>query len=389
MRPILALAMIALTVASAATAPVPVMDLHSDILLRVIDNGVDIGDEGDWPQVTLQHARQGNLTEQVFAIWVDDQELPGFEATARALEMRGCFEQQANRHADRMALARSMAEAREIVAADKLAVFLWLEGGAPINSDLDMLRAFYDVGVRGMTLTWMNNLPWAGSSTDHDNPEMGLTDFGRDVVREMNRLGMLVDLSHVSDQTFYDAIAVSTDPVVISHSDCKALFDHPRNVTDDMLRALAENGGVIGINVYPGYISPTWEAGWDATDERFAEQFAELAEQHGGRRAPAYREARRLIITANLPEESRVTIDDYLDHMEHAIEVAGYEHVGLGSDFDGLWAFPEGIETPADWQNVAEGLRSRGHSEEEVAAIMGGNVRRVFEQVLDRPSADQ
>ncbi|MBN1476042.1 dipeptidase [Candidatus Sumerlaeota bacterium] len=373
---------VAIIAVAMSAAPIPVMDLHSDTLLRVIDNGVDLADEGPWPNATLPHMREGHVTEQVYAVWTDSRSLHGIASTGRAMRMIGAFEAQAERHRDQMALARSMAEAREIVDSGRIAIILWLEGGAPIDENLDILREFHRLGIRGMTLTWMNNLPWAGSSTDPRNPEMGLTDFGRDVVREMNRIGMVVDLSHVSDQTFYDALEVTTDPVVLSHSCCKALSDHPRNVTDDMLRALAENGGVIGLNIFPGYLSLTWEPAWDATADSLRAEIDALAEEHR-RGTGAYREARRRLIQENMPEEAVVTLDLYLDHIDHAIEVAGPEHVALGSDYDGIGAYPVGLESPANWQIVAEAMRERGHSEEVIRGVMGDNARRVFEQVID------
>ncbi len=383
MRLCFALALAALMAASTLADPVPVMDLHCDSLLRVINNGVDLADEGDWPAATLPHLAAGPVSVQVFAVWINSRDLEGVAATGRAMRMIGAFEQQAERHRDRMALVRSMSEAAEIIDSDRLASFLWLEGGAAIADDLDVLREFHRLGVRGMTLTWMNNLPWAGSSTDRDNPTMGLTDFGREVVREMNRLGMVVDLSHVSDQTLFDALKVTEDPVILSHSCCHALSDHPRNVTDEGLRALAANGGVIGVNLFPGYLSTTWEPAWDATAEALSPEIEALAQEHGRGTGP-YREARRHLITAHMPDEGRVTLDLYLDHIEHAMEVAGPEHVALGSDFDGIGALPEPMNNPADWQLVAEGLRARGHSDAVIRGVMHDNAWRVFEQVIDR-----
>src|SRR5690606_18080615 len=159
--------------------------------------------------------------------------------------------------------ALSVADAERLNASGHIAGYLFIEGGAPIASDLALLRTFYRLGVRGMTLTWSNNLAWAGSSTDKEDAKAGLSDFGREVVQEMNRLGMVVDISHVSDQTFYDTLEITTDPVVVSHSSCRALADHPRNVTDDMLRALAKNGGVIGINALPSFLDTEWDAAWE------------------------------------------------------------------------------------------------------------------------------
>ncbi|MEQ8818712.1 MAG: dipeptidase [Sumerlaeia bacterium] len=365
--------------------PVPVFDLHSDILLRAISNGVDIGEAPEWTQVNLKTMEAGHVENQVFAVWVDSYGVTGLNATRRALEMIDIFQAQAEKYKDRMALATTMAEADAITDSGRVAVWLWLEGGAPIADDLALLRTFYRLGVRGMTLTWMNNLLWAGAATDKDDPDMGLTELGREVVAEMNRLGMVVDVSHVSEATFYDALELSTDPVVASHSCCRALADHPRNLSDDQLRALAKNGGVIGIAAMPSYLSTDFDAAWEEAEARVADQIAALkAEYDGNTGNPLYRDARRILIQNEIDEERSVTLGTYLDHIEHAIEVAGYEHVGLGSDFDGIWAFPIGLEKASKWQSVAAGLRDRGHSEEVVAAVMHGNVARVFRQVMDR-----
>ncbi len=367
-----------------ANEPVPVFDMHSDILLRMIDNEVDIGSPPEWTQVSIPTMRVGHVRNQVLSVWVNSYGVTGMDAARRALQMIDLFEEQAEKYPDDIALARSVVEAEAINESGRVAMWLWLEGGAPIADDMAMLRTFHRLGVRGMTLTWMNNLLWAGASTDKEDPEMGLTELGEDIVREMNRLGMIVDISHVSEATFNDALRISTKPVVASHSSCRALCSHPRNLSDDQLRALAKNGGVIGINALPSYLSDDWDTGWDETEEKISEQIADLLENHGGDKSnPLYREQRRKLIQANLPEEYRVTLDTYLDHIEHAIDVAGWRHVGLGSDFDGIWAFPVGLEKASEWQSVAEGLRRRGHSEEVIRGIMHDNVRRVFKTAID------
>lgn len=364
--------------------PVPVMDLHCDILHRIRSHGIDLGDPPAWPQVTIPTMRAGNVRDQVFAVWFYPDNFEGLDATVEALRIISLFEDQMKRHEGDIAPAATVAEAERIKDSGRIAAWLWLEGAAPINDDLELLRLFHRFGVRGITLTWMNNLSWAGAATDKENPNMGLTDFGREVVAEMNRLGMIVDLSHVSDQTFFDAIETSTDPVVVSHSNCRALADHPRNVTDEMLRALAKNGGVIGICALPSYLDPGWDAAWEETEAGLAEEVEKLKEEFGGNTGdPEYREKRRVLIQRNLPKEAVVTIEDMLDQIEHVIEVAGPETAAVGSDFDGIWAFPVGFEKASKWQDIAEGLRKRGHGEEVIAGVMHGNVQRVFRQVID------
>lgn len=369
---------------SPAAEPVPVTDLHTDILLRIIDHGIDIGNPPEWPSVTIPSMTAGNVKNQVFAVWVNSFGLQGLDATRRALQMMDIYEQQREKYADKLATARTVAEAEEIVASGRIAVWLWLEGGAPIADDLAILRTFHRMGVRGMTLTWSNNLLWAGSSTDKDNNQMGLTDFGREVVREMNRIGMVIDISHVSEATFFETLELTTDPVIASHSGCRALADHPRNLTDDQLRALAKNGGVVGIVALPDFLSVEWSKAWEETEARLKDEVEAIKVKYeGNTRAPGYREERRRLLQSNLPEESKVTVETYVDHVMHAVKVMGVEHVALGSDFDGMWAFPEGLEKASEWQTVAQALRGRGLDEADVRAIMHDNALRVFRQVID------
>lgn len=362
----------------------PVMDLHSDILLRAIDNDVDIGNAPEWTQVNIDTMRAGNVRDQVFAVWVNSRTTQGLDATQRALRMIDIFEEQAERYSDKIALARTVEESDRIHESGRIAVWLFLEGGVPIAEDIALLRTFHRLGVRGMTLTWTHNLSWAGSSSDPDDDTVGLNDFGREVIREMNRLGMAIDVSHVSEQTFYDTLEVTTQPVIASHSGCRALSDHDRNLTDDQLRALAENGGVIGIILLPGYLREEWAPAWRATEESLADEMEALRERYGGNtRDPNYREERRVLIQNALPPEATVTIEHVIDHIEHAVRVAGPEHVALGSDFDGMWAFPVGIEKASKWPAVAERLRARGFDDDTIRAIFSENARRVFRQVID------
>ncbi|MCC7391477.1 dipeptidase [Candidatus Sumerlaeota bacterium] len=370
------------TTLSQAAKPVPVMDLHSDILLRVMENNVDIGAPPPWAQVTIPTMREGLVTDQVFAVWMDPSEHKGLDATNRALQIIDKFHQQQAKYHDQIELALTAKDAERIRKDGKIAVYLWIEGAGPINDDLALLRTFHRLGVRGMTLTWTSNLSWAGSSGDRE--KMGLTEFGREVVREMDRLHMIVDLSHVSDQTFYDALQVTKNPVVISHSSCRALCSHPRDVSDDMLRALAKNGGVIGINALPEFLSDDFEKGWELVEKSHKEELDALKKKFNNDTSnPDYREQRRQLFVENMDPKYVVTLDTYLDHIDHAVKIAGAEHVALGADFDGIWTFPVGLEKASKWQAVADGLRKRGHSEKVVRGIMGDNARRVFRQVLD------
>jgi membrane dipeptidase len=263
---------------------------------------------------------------------------------------------------------------RSAVASGHRAILIGIEGGHAIEDSLDLLRAFYRFGARYMTLTHTNTNNWADSSGDEPKHN-GLTPFGRQVVTEMNRLGMLVDISHVSDKTFYDAIEVSRAPVIASHSSARALANHPRNMTDDMLRALAKNGGVAMVNFYPIFLSDDVAVASRARDEKLKTAIAEVKSKDP-QEGPTYQEGVRKLMAANpLPKVSYTAIVDHIDHM---VKVAGIDHVGIGSDFDGIGEVPEGMEDVSKLPKIAAELRRRGYSEADIRKIMGENFMRVF-----------
>jgi membrane dipeptidase len=273
------------------------------------------------------------------------------------------------------AMAYTAADIVRLHRSGRIACLIGVEGGHQIDNSLPALRAYYDLGVRYMTLTHATNTAWADSATD--NPaHHGLTAFGREVVREMNRLGMLADLSHVSADTMRAVLAVSEAPVIYSHSSARALVDHPRNVPDDVLKLVATNGGVVMVNFYPGYVSEP-RRHWDA--DRAAEQARYNAPPLGGLYIGQPERAR-----AALAEWERahprpaVGIGDVADHIEHVRKIAGVDHVGLGSDFDGVAALPEGMNSVADLPKITQALVERGYTAEEIHKILGGNLLRVM-----------
>jgi membrane dipeptidase len=352
-----------------------VWDAHADSVLRALVEGYDLA--GLSPgHADLEKWRAGGVDVQVLAIWVDTIYVP-HHAARRALQQLDAAHSFIERNADRVGLARTAADIRRIRADGRLAVLLALEGGAAIQDDLALLRTCHRLGVVSMTLTHSAATGWADSSTDA--PRWGgLNDFGRTVIGEMNRLGMLVDVSHVSDATVCDVLAASRAPVIASHSACRALCDHPRNLSDELLRDIAAAGGVVGVNFYPGFLDDralralVSGAGdllrWlnepvDVAPDRLDDVAAE--------RHRAFQEA------GGMPP---VPLDRLLDHIEHAVSVAGVEHVGLGSDFDGINATPVGLESAAGYPRITEGLLARGHAPDDVALILGGNFLRVLEQ---------
>jgi membrane dipeptidase len=285
------------------------------------------------------------------------------------------------RHPDRLLFATTAADVRRAKREGKIAILIGVEGGHAIESSLDRLRELHAHGVRYLTLTWNNGVPWAGSSLGEDGTRTGgLTAFGRDVVREMNRLGMLVDLSHVSDSTFYDALAVSTVPVIASHSSARALSDFPRNLSDDQLRAIARNGGVVNVNFFSRFLDSQYRARAEAVDAEIAAARRALGPGPDSAAASARLSARRASLLAALPQTPFSVL---IDHIDHVARVAGVDHVGLGSDFDGVSALPLGIEDVTRLPRIAQGLLDRGYSESDVTKILGGNMLRVMTRVLD------
>jgi membrane dipeptidase len=288
------------------------------------------------------------------------------------------------RHPDHLLLATTAAEVRQARELGKVAVLVGVEGGHAIEGSLDHLRTLHGRGVRYLTLTWNNGNAWAGSSIGVGGTRTGgLTEFGREVIGEMNRLGMLVDLSHVSEATFFDALKASRSPVIASHSSARALADHPRNLTDDQLRAIARNGGVVNINFFSRFLDGANARARDAIEAETAAELSRRLAVPGVDPAAVEREIareRRQRVAALPP----VPLSVLIDHFDHVARVAGADHVGIGSDFDGVSGLPHGMEDVTHLPRIAEGLLARGWSEADVKKMLGGNMMRVMQQVLDR-----
>jgi membrane dipeptidase len=335
-------------------------------------------------QTDLRRLKAGGLGAVFFAIYVDGRftpKTPGARSHAyeRARALIAAVQAQTRAHPESLELATTATDITRIKRSGKVAVLLGLEGGFAIENSLEKLRALHALGVRYMTLTHWSTTEWADSSGDMEDPTVkhhgGLTDLGREIVREMNRLGVLVDVSHVADRTFFDVLDTSRAPIIASHSSMRALADHPRNLTDDMLRALARNGGVVMINFFDGF-----------TDRRKAEVVKHTAEKRRQLQALYPNDAARV----NREVEAwwaahgfpRTPLATLVDHIEHAVRVAGVDHVGLGSDFDGvpLDMVPQGVDDVAGFPNITLELLRRGRSPEEVTKILGGNLLRVLRE---------
>lgn len=355
-----------------------VVDTHVDTTQRLFWEHFDLGTRSSTGQIDLPRMRAGGLGAVFFSIWMPGT-LTGPAAVERALDLIDAVREQVARHSNNLVLALTTEDVRRAHAAGKIAILMGLEGGHMIHNDLGVLRQFYALGVRYMTLTHTVNTDWADSSGDRP-VHNGLTPFGRNVVREMNRLGMLVDISHVSDKTFWDALETSQAPLIASHSSCRALCAAPRNMSDDMIRALGQHGGVIQINFHVGFLSEAYRQAAQkiASEMREATERAEAA-CGSDLACQIYADARvseELTRAGKLPPVSWETI---LDHIDHAVKVAGVDHVGLGSDMDGA-VMPVGMEDCTHLPQITEGLLRRGYSPEAIRKILGGNLLRVMEQ---------
>lgn len=356
------------------------IDTHADTPQMMLDENYDLADPASPFMVSIPKARTGHLGAEFMSIWVD-VDWPKDDLIHRALDLIDAVDEQTARHSDALQLARTADDVARIHRQGKVAVLMGVEGGHIIQGDLRALDVFYRLGVRYMTLTHTKNDEIGDSSGDQPHWK-GLSDFGRQAVKRMNRLGMMVDISHVSDDTFYATVAASKAPVIASHSSCRALCNAPRNMTDAMLRALATNGGVVDINFYDGFL-----------DQNFADAYKKVE--------PAMKAAVKAARDERAPEGKRLTyveeekIDEkyyaglpipsytrIADHIDHAVQVAGADHVGLGSDFDGVSGLvPRGMEDCSKLPDLVRELARRGYSEDDLVKILGGNVLRVMGQV--------
>jgi membrane dipeptidase len=364
-----------------------VIDTHADTPQRFLDEHFDIGstDPKDIGHISLEKAKRGNLGAEFFSIWVEPETNKGHFAQ-HTLDLIDSVYEQAAHHPDRMMMSFSAGDIERAHKEHKLAALMGIEGGHSIENDIHVLRDFYRLGVRYMTLSWSNTNEWADSSGDINDPKVqhhnGLTDFGKQVVLEMNRLGMMVDISHVADKTFWDAIATAKAPVIASHSSARALTDAPRNMTDDMLRAVAKNGGVVDVNFFSGFDDQKyWDAAKAQSKEQNAAMEAFLAKKRAAGETITYTDEDRIERewTAKIP---RPPFSVLIDNIDHIAKVAGIDHVGLGSDFDGVsGATPQGMDSAADLPKITQSLLDRGYSAEDIKKILGGNVLRVFKEV--------
>jgi len=350
------------------------VDSHIDTVQRILFDQANLAERSPVGHVDIPRLREGGVNAPFFALWVPTY-YKGAEAVRRTLDLRDAMQRLLDTHPEMIALAGNAADVERLTKARRIAAILTIEGGHQIDNDLAVLRMYYRLGVRSMTLTHFRNTDWADSSTDKP-AHNGLTDFGKEVVREMNRLGMIVDVSHVSDKTFYDVLAVTTKPVIASHSSCRALCDVPRNMTDEMIQALAKNGGVIAINF--GFLSAQ-----DADAMKTA--IASMVYNEPALTGKALDQyAAEEFKKESVPTPTAATLDDAVAHIDHAVKVGGIDHVGIGSDFDGITTVPKGLEDISKMPALKAALRQKGYSDVDIAKIFGGNTLRVLREVTGK-----
>ncbi len=350
-----------------------VIDTHNDVLYQSVMRGKDIGKRINTGHTDLPRIKKGGIDVQVFAVWCNEKYGKGTAFAYANKQIDGLMQVIQNNPAE-IALAKTTTDIRIITGQGKIAAVIGVEGGHMIEGRIDYLDSLFARGARYLTLTWNNSTEWATSATDESRnakklKHQGLTDFGRLVIRRMNELGMMVDLSHVGRQTFFDAIKTTSKPVLVSHSNAYELMAHPRNLQDDQIKAVAENGGVICLNFYSGFLDPMHYTKINRLYDKYVSVDDSVKRSSDGK-------FRRLPPAAK--EQLRPPLPLLLDHIDYMVKTAGIDHVGIGSDFDGISSTPIGLDDCSDFPNLTAGLLQRGYTESEVRKILGENVLRVM-----------
>jgi len=355
-----------------------VLDTHDDTTQRFFSKNFDLGKRNPDGHIDIPRMKEGGMNAIFFSIWIDGRTM-GPAAIQKALDQIDAVHENVRKNSKDLMFARTAADVHKAHAEGKIAALIGVEGGHMIGNDIRMVRIFSDLGVRYMTLSHFYNDEWADSSTDKP-AHNGLTDYGKQIVREMNRQGMMVDISHVSDKTFYDALEVSKAPLIASHSSCRAICNHPRDMTDEMIKALAAKGGVIQINYEKSFIDEAYRQASEKVSGGVVAMFDQLKKECGddeeclGKKMQEME--RKATAEGKLPH---VSWEKIVDHIDHVVKLVGADHVGLGSDFDGA-TMPEGMDDCTHLPKITEALMRKGYRDDDIRKILGGNLLRVMEQ---------
>ena len=360
------------------------VDMHADTAQRLVDEDVDLEQRLTEGHLDAVRAKEGGLDAQFFSIWVEPDLFGGGgpNAMKRADVQIDSVKNLAAKHPETWEVATTADDVRRIAASGKIAALMGLEGGYAIDEKIENVKRYYDLGVRYMSPAWSVSTSWAGSSGDEIGKTRGLNDFGKQVIREMNRLGMMVDVSHLSDKAFWDIVSTSTKPVVATHSGCRAITNVPRNLTDDMIVALANTGGVVNVIFYPEHIEPGWSEKKKKIDAEIAPLVERASAEEQGNVAQKKLARDRVRSQEYLKRLPPVSVSRIVDHIDHIVKLVGIDHVGIGSDFDGVQAVPADMTSVADLPNLTKELLKRGYSESDVDKILGGNMLRVMKEVI-------
>lgn len=359
------------------------LDLHADTVQRLIDEDFDISQRAPDGHLDVPRMREGGLDAQFFSIWVEPEHFGtgGPTAVDRADKQIAAIRALPEKYPETWVLATTAQDVRDAAAQGKLAALMGLEGGYALDENAANVQKYYDLGVRYLSPAWSVSVSWAGSSNDADGQTRGLNALGVEVIGEMNRLGMMIDVSHVSDPTFWDIMDVTTQPVIASHSNARALAQHQRNLTDDMIRAIADGGGVVCVVFYPSFLDDDWAQAKVAVDVEIAPLLSAALAQCDGTPLGKYMATEPLRMAEYVRRIPPLTVGRVVDHIDHIARLTGVEHIGIGSDFDGIPATPSDLTSVADLPNLTTELLRRGYTAHQIEGILGGNVLRVLEVV--------
>jgi membrane dipeptidase len=360
-----------------------VIDMHADTTQRLVDENVDLAQRLPDGHLDAVRAKEGGLDAQFFSIWVEPELFGGGgeRAVKRADLQIQAVRDLAARHPETWELATTAADVRRISESGKIAALMGMEGGYAIDEKIANVERYYQMGVRYLSPAWSVSTSWAGSSGDEAGKTRGLNDFGKQVIREMNRLGIMVDVSHLSDRAFWDIVNTSSRPVIATHSGCRAITNVPRNLTDEMIVALAKTGGVVNVIFYPEHIEPGYSEKKKKVDAQIAAEVQRASDAEKGDVAHKKLARDRVRHDEYLKRLPPVSVARIVDHIDHIVKLVGIDHVGIGSDFDGVQVVPADLKSVADLPNLTKELLQRGYSESDIDKILGGNMLRVMEEV--------